>query len=149
VTAPNVDQDAATAAAQLDPDAQLDLLDHELARRRAERKAEADRAKAAGGPCSRCGATESWKRLGVGGDQDGAICHPCDQLRGGPADDDREARIRAARLVLGQTAALRGRAMAATRPSAGGMTATWPTRWSGGSRSRLRRRGGRASGSGT
>jgi hypothetical protein len=110
VTAPDVDQDpAATAAAQLDPDAQLDLLDRELARRRAAREAEAKRAKAAGGPCSRCGAIESWERPGVGGwaggDQHGAVCWPCDWERGGPAGDDREARIKAARLVLGDTPA--------------------------------------------
>ena len=110
MTAPNeVDQDAAARAAQLDPDAQLDLLDRELARRRAERAAGADRAKAAGGPCSRCGAVESWQAPGrggwAGGDQHGAVCHPCDRERGGPSGDDREHRIRAARQVLGQTPA--------------------------------------------
>ena len=110
MTAPNeVDQDPAARAAQLDPDAQLDLLDRELARRRAERAADADRAKAAGGPCSRCGAVESWQAPGVGGwaggDQHGAVCHPCDRERGGPPGDDREHRIRAARQVLGQTPA--------------------------------------------
>jgi hypothetical protein len=110
MTAPDVDQDqAAAAAAQLDPDAQLDLLDRELGRRRAERAAAAKRAAAAGGPCSRCGAVESWQAPGVGGwagsDQHGPVCHPCDQDRGGPAGDDREARIRAARQVLGQTPA--------------------------------------------
>jgi hypothetical protein len=110
MTVPDVDQDqAATAAQQLDPDAQLDLLDRELARRRAAREAEAKRAKAAGGPCSRCGAVESWERPGVGGwaggDQHGAVCHACDRERGGSAGDDREHRIKAARLVLGDTPA--------------------------------------------
>jgi hypothetical protein len=110
VTAPEVDQDqAATAAAALTPDQQLDVLDAELGRRRAERAAEANRAKAPGGPCSRCGAVESWEGPGrggwAGGDQHGAICHPCDRDRGGPAGDDREHRIRAARLVLGSTPA--------------------------------------------
>jgi hypothetical protein len=110
VTTPNLDQDQAAAAArELDPDAQLDLLAGELARRERERRAEADRAKAAGGPCSRCGCTESWASAGVGGwaggDQHGAVCHACDRDRSGPAGDDREARIRAARLVLGSTPA--------------------------------------------
>jgi hypothetical protein len=111
VTAPHeVDQDQAAAAArELDPDAQLDLLDHELARRRAAREAEARRAQAAGGPCSRCGAAESWERPGVGGwaggDAHGPVCVACDTERGGPAGDDRDHRIRAARQVLGQTPA--------------------------------------------
>jgi hypothetical protein len=110
VTAPDVDQDpAAVAAGQLDPDAQLDLLDRELGRRRAERQAEAKRAAAVGGPCSRCGAVESWQAPAVGGwaggDRHGPVCQACDRDRSGPAGDDREARIRAARLVLGQTPA--------------------------------------------
>jgi len=107
---PDIDQDqAAAAAAQLDPDAQLDLLDRELARRRTERAAEAKRAAAQGGPCSRCGAVESWERPDVGGwagsDQHGPVCHACAAERGGPAGDDRAHRIRAARLVLGSTPA--------------------------------------------
>jgi hypothetical protein len=110
MTAPNeLDQDPAVRAAQLDPDAQLDLLDRELARRRRERDAERKRADAAGGPCSRCGAVESWQASGVGGwaggDAHGAVCHPCDRERGGPSGDDREHRIRAARQVLGDTPA--------------------------------------------
>jgi hypothetical protein len=110
MTAPDVDQDQAAAAAQqLDPDAQLDLLDRELARRRAERAAEAKLAAAAGGPCSRCGAVESWERLGVGGwagaDRLGPVCVACDTDRLGPVGDDREARIRACRAVLADTPA--------------------------------------------
>jgi hypothetical protein len=111
MTAPRVDQDQAAAAAarELDPDAQLDLLARELKRREREQRAEADRAKAAGGPCSWCGAVESWERPGLGGwaggDQHGAICRPCDADRGGPSGDDRAARITAARLVLGSTPA--------------------------------------------
>jgi hypothetical protein len=98
-------QDPSEVAAQLDPDAQLDLLDRELVRRRAERDAAARAARAPGGPCSRCGCTASWERPGVGGwpgrDQHGAICWPCrrDLDRAG---DDREARMRAARAVLGR-----------------------------------------------
>jgi hypothetical protein len=107
VTAPNVDQDPGQVG-QLSPTV-LDHLDGQLATRRAEREAERKRAAARGGPCSRCGATESWERPGVGGwaggDQHGAICHSCDGERGGPAGDDREHRARAARLVLGQTSA--------------------------------------------
>jgi hypothetical protein len=107
---PDVDQDPAAAAArELSPDDQLDLLDRELGRRRAERAVEAKRAAARGGPCSRCGAVESWERPGVGGwagsDQHGPVCHACAAERGGPAGDDREHRICAARLVLGQTPA--------------------------------------------
>jgi hypothetical protein len=109
VTAPDLDQDpAAAAAAQLDPDAQLDLLDRELARRRAERKAAADQAKANGGPCRHCGAVESWERPGVGGwlqAEGQPVCHACARERGGPAGDDRAYRIKAARLVLGDTPA--------------------------------------------
>jgi hypothetical protein len=33
------------------------------------------------------------------------VCHACDTERGGPAGDDRDHRVRAARLVLGQTPA--------------------------------------------
>jgi hypothetical protein len=103
------DQDpTAELAAALTPDEQLDLLDRELARRRAERDATARAARAPGGPCSRCGAVESWERPGVGGwpgrDQHGPICWPCrrDLDRAG---DDHQARIRAARAVLGDTPA--------------------------------------------
>jgi len=110
VTAPHVDQDQAAAAArELDPEAQLSLLARQLERVKAKEAAEAKRAAAAGGPCSRCGAVESWERPGVGGwaggDRHGAVCHACDRERGGPAGDDREARIRAAGLVLGSTPA--------------------------------------------
>jgi hypothetical protein len=110
MTAPNeVDQDPAARAAQLDPDAQLDLLDRELARRRAERAAEADRAKAqaarapAAAPSSP-GSGPGWA-AGLAGNTHGAVCHPCDRERGGPSGDDREHRIRAARQVLGDTPA--------------------------------------------
>jgi len=101
-------QDPAAAAAQLDADAQLDLLDRALARRRAERDAQARRAAAKGGPCRYCGTVESWERPGVGGWLQAAgqsVCWSCAHERGGPAGDDRTHRIRAARLVLGQTAA--------------------------------------------
>jgi hypothetical protein len=53
-------------AGQLSP-AVLDSLAGQLDQRAATRRAEAARAAAAGGPCSRCGATLSWKRPGVGG----------------------------------------------------------------------------------
>jgi hypothetical protein len=69
------------APTELDPDAQLDLLDHELERRRAARKAEAKREAAAGGPCAYCGAVESWKRPGEGHwlhGPEGPVCHACD-----------------------------------------------------------------------
>jgi hypothetical protein len=68
MTAPNeVDQDAAARAAQLDPDAQLDLLDRELGRRRAQRAADAKRADAHGGPCRFCGCVLSFAQPEVGG----------------------------------------------------------------------------------
>jgi hypothetical protein len=112
---PELDQDqAAAAAAELSPDQQLDVLTDEITRRQARKVAreagEAEHAKATGqGPCSRCGASESWPRPGVGGwaggDQHGAICWPCDVERGGPSGDDREARIRTCRRVMGSTPA--------------------------------------------
>ena len=87
----------------------LDSLAGQLDQRARQRKAAADRAKAAGGPCSRCGAVESWERPGVGGwagsDAHGAVCHACARDRGGPAGDDRTHRIRAARHLLGDTPA--------------------------------------------
>jgi hypothetical protein len=102
------DQAPAEVPGQLSP-VVLDQLDGQLSTRRAEREAERKRAAAAGGPCSRCGAVESWQAPGVGGwpgcDQHGAICHPCDVERGEPSGDDRTHRIRAARLVLGDTPA--------------------------------------------
>jgi hypothetical protein len=59
----------------------LDELGDQLDQRRAQRRAEAERAKAtAEGPCSRCGAVQSWLRPGVGGwhrDARGPICQPC------------------------------------------------------------------------
>jgi hypothetical protein len=65
---------------QISP-AVLDALGDQLEHRRAERRAEVERVKAtAEGPCSRCGARESWLRPGVGGwhrDAKGAICQPC------------------------------------------------------------------------
>jgi hypothetical protein len=107
--APNeLDQDQDQAPGQLSAPV-LDALAGQLDQRARERRAEADRERAAGGPCSRCGAVESWEtatRGGwAGGDAHGPICHPCDRDRGGPAVDDREHRARAARLVLGQTPA--------------------------------------------
>ena len=87
----------------------LDSLAGQLDQRARQRQAAQDRAKATGGPCSRCGATESWERPGVGGwagsDAHGPICHACDRDRGGPAGDDRTHRIRAARQILGDTPA--------------------------------------------
>jgi hypothetical protein len=101
----DVDQDQGQVG-QLSP-AVLDHLDGQLATRRAEREAERKRAAARGGPCSRCGAVESWERPGVGGwaggDAHGPVCHACDRDRSGPSGDDREHRARAARLVLGPT----------------------------------------------
>jgi hypothetical protein len=99
---------AAAAARELGPDAQLDLLDRELARRRAEREAEAKRADSHGGPCRYCGTVVSWQAPGVGGWlqlQGSPVCHGCAADRGGLAGDDRTDRIRAARLVLGDTPA--------------------------------------------
>jgi hypothetical protein len=103
-----IGQDPAAAAAQLDADAQLDLLDHELGRRRAERDAQAKRAAAKGGPCRYCGTVESWERPEAGGwlqAEGQPVCWACAHERGGPAGGDRQHRIRAARLVLGQTPA--------------------------------------------
>jgi len=86
VTAPDVDQDPGQVG-QLSP-AVLDHLDGQLATRRAQREAERKRAAAAGEPCSRCGAVESWERPGVGGwaggDAHGAVCWSCDRDRGRP-----------------------------------------------------------------
>jgi len=109
-TGPDVDQ-AQAAAAQLDPDAQLDLLARELERREGEREAAAKRKAAAGGPCRYCGTVESWKRPGVGRwhhDSTGPVCMPCWRdlgLAGPGAGSNREARAAAARLVLGDTPA--------------------------------------------
>lgn len=88
----------------------LDSLAGQLDQRARARRAEQDRAKAHGGPCSRCGATQSWEQPGVGGwaggDAHGAICTPCDRDRGGPSGHDEDAaRVKAARLVLGETPA--------------------------------------------
>jgi hypothetical protein len=124
VTAPNVDQDQAAAAArELDPDAQLDLLDRELARRRAEREAEGKRRDAKGGPCVDCGATLSWLRVGVVGrwhqTSAGPRCVPCHEARGGDmlgGADDREARAAAIRAILG-TAPAPARAGHGDRPA--------------------------------
>ena len=88
---------------------QLDLLDRELARRRRERAAEDDRAKAHDPRgCVDCGSTLSWLRVGVLGGwhqtPNGPRCHPCDAARGGDVlggADDREARAAAIRLILG------------------------------------------------
>jgi hypothetical protein len=100
---------AAAAAAQLDPDAQLDLLDRELARRRRERDAEGERAKARAYVCSRCGASESW-RAGKGAwwhDAKGAICSTCDldrrtfQRPDGPIVSDAEHRARIIAELIG------------------------------------------------
>ena len=86
MTAPDVDQDPGQVG-QLSP-AVLDHLDGQLATRRAQREAERKRAAAAGEPCSRCGAVESWERPGVGGwaggDAHGAVCWSCDRDRGRP-----------------------------------------------------------------
>jgi hypothetical protein len=114
VTAPDVDQDQAAAAArELDPDAQLDLLDRELARRRREREAEQNRAQARDDRgCVDCGATVSWGRVGVVGKwyqtPGGPRCVPCHEARGGDVlggADDREARAKAIRTILGSAPA--------------------------------------------
>jgi hypothetical protein len=111
VTANEVDQgpDLDPATGQLSP-VVLDSLAGQLDQRARARHAEQDRAKAHGGPCSRCGATQSWQQPGVGGwaggDAHGAICTPCDRDRGGPSGhDEHAARVKAARLVLGETPA--------------------------------------------
>jgi hypothetical protein len=70
---------------QLSP-AVLDALGDQLDQRRAERKAEAERAKATADTCSRCGARESWldERRGIGGwfrDAKGAVCARCNAER--------------------------------------------------------------------
>lgn len=114
-TGPDVDQDQAPVpvlspevaralAAAITPDV---TANQEAAKRK--QAAEDLAAPAPGGPCSRCGAVESWERPGVGGwaggDAHGAVCHACDRERGGPAGDDRQHRIRVARQVLRQTPA--------------------------------------------
>jgi hypothetical protein len=105
MTAPEADVDPGTG--QLSAPV-LDSLAGQLDARARQRKAAQDRAKAAGGPCAYCGATESWERPGLGGwlHLDGQpVCHPCAADRRGLAGVDREHRIRAARHVLGSTPA--------------------------------------------
>jgi hypothetical protein len=106
--APDHDQ-AAAAAAQLDPDAQLDLLDRELTRRRRERDAEGERVKARAYTCSRCGAGESW-RAGRGlwfHDDRGPVCSACDldrrsfQRPDGAISSDAEHRARIIAELIG------------------------------------------------
>jgi hypothetical protein len=110
VTAPNeVDQDqAAAAAAQLDPDEQLRLLSREIKRVDAEDVAAATRAPAHGGPCALCGATLSWKVPDVVGEwlqlNGQPVCWACARERGGLAGDDRAHRIRACDEILGDIA---------------------------------------------
>jgi hypothetical protein len=86
MTAPAPDQDQDQDQA-VDPatgqisNAVLDAVIDQTDQRRADRAAEGERAKAtAEGPCSRCGAGESWLKPGRGGwhrDAKGPICQPC------------------------------------------------------------------------
>jgi hypothetical protein len=107
VTAPNeVDQDqAAAAAAQLDPDEQLRLLSREIKRVDAEDATAAKQAPAHGGPCRYCGATLSWEVPDVVGGwlqtEGQPVCWACARERGGPAGDDRAHRVKACDQVLG------------------------------------------------
>jgi hypothetical protein len=110
VTAPDVNQDPGRVG-QLPPDVRRELaaqlapdLAPALAQHQREVKAADDRAKSKGGPCQFCGTTVSWERPGVGGwlQLGGApVCHICAADRGGLAGDDREHRIRACDLILG------------------------------------------------
>jgi hypothetical protein len=84
----------------------LDALAGQLDQRARQRKADADRAKAHDPRgCVDCGTTLSWRKPGLGGwhpTGDGPRCQSCYEARGGDAGgDDRDARIQAARLVLG------------------------------------------------
>jgi hypothetical protein len=125
--------DPAAAAAQLTPEEQLDLLERELAQRKAKRErrevAEAQQQAAQGGPCSRCGATESWERPGVGGwaggDALGAICWPCkrDLERAG---DDSGHRLAVCDRLLGDLAPP---TWASVVPGAPTVAARWEARY--------------------
>jgi hypothetical protein len=98
---------------RIDP-AVLDALGDQLDQRRAQRRAEAERAKATAYTCSRCGARESWVKPGGGGwqhDQYGATCHPCDldrrawQRPDGAVMGDSEHRARVIAELIGPEAA--------------------------------------------
>jgi hypothetical protein len=145
-------QDPAAAAAQLDPDAQLDLLDRELARRRTERDAQAKRQVAQGGPCRFCGTTEGWERTGVGGWlqlQGAPVCHGCAADRGGLAGDDASTASGRPGWSWAQPRPRRGRATATSRRPATGMTSTWRTPSAGTARLPAPAPVGGPSGSGT
>ena len=111
VPAPNLDQDQAPAELGQLSDQTLDALDDQQAARRSRREAEKERAKAPGGPCVDCGCTLSWLRVGMVGlwhqTPSGPRCVPCHEARQGaaPGSDDREARDKAAREVLGNAPA--------------------------------------------
>jgi hypothetical protein len=122
VTAPNeVDQATGTDPAWY-ADATLDAFEEARARRLAAKEAERKRKAASGGPCIDCGCGLSWLRPGVGGWHQtaaGSRCHVCHEARGGDVvggADDREARAKAIRLILG-TAAAPARAGHGDRPA--------------------------------
>jgi hypothetical protein len=118
---PGQDQDQAApapapgTAPEWYADATLDALELAQQRRRADRQAEAEHAKAtAEGPCSRCGCPESWLKPGRGGwhrDARGPVCQPCNldmrsfQREQGAIIGDDEHRARVIIALVGEAEA--------------------------------------------